>query len=103
MNFPVRIQHLTKRFRRSAAVDDLTLDIPEGAIFGMVGPNGAGKTTTLKVAMNILQPTTGTVEILGVDSRRISPRELAQIGYVSENQSLPDWMTLDYFLGYLKP
>jgi len=41
--------------------------------------------------------------VLGVDSRRLSPREFARIGYVSENQEMPDWMTVDYFLRYLRP
>ncbi|MBV9678970.1 MAG: ABC transporter ATP-binding protein, partial [Acidobacteriaceae bacterium] len=53
--------------------------------------------------MNILQPTSGHAAILGVDSRRLSPREFASIGYVSENQELPDGMTVSYFLNYLKP
>jgi ABC-2 type transport system ATP-binding protein len=103
MSEVIRAVDLSKRYRKVAALDGLNLDIPEGSVFGLVGPNGAGKTTAIKTLMNILRPDTGRAEVLGVDSRRIGPDELAQIGYVSENQELPDWMTIDYFLDYLKP
>jgi ABC-2 type transport system ATP-binding protein len=68
-----------------------------------MGPNGAGKTTALKTMMNILQPDGGRAEIFGVDSRRLDPAELARIGYISENQFMPKWMTIDYLLSYLRP
>jgi ABC-2 type transport system ATP-binding protein len=66
-------------------VQDLSFAVPEGRAFALIGANGAGKTTTIKVLMNILEPTRGSTNVLGVDSRKISPRELAKIGYVSEN------------------
>ena len=69
----------------------------------LVGPNGAGKTTCIKILMNLLRASSGHAEVLGHDSRRLSPQDFAQIGYVSENQELPEWMTLEYFLAYLKP
>ena len=100
MNFPISIHHISKTFHRSTVLEDLCLSVPEGSIYGLVGPNGAGKTTTIKLLMNILRPSAGRSEVLGVDSRRLSPRELAQIGYVSENQEMPDWMTVGYFLNY---
>ncbi len=103
MSDPILCTELSKQFRGVVAVDHLNLTVPEGAIFALVGVNGAGKTTTIKTLVNILRPSSGTAEILSVDSRRISPRELAQIGYVSENQELPEWMTVSYFLSYLKP
>src|SRR5580658_2185017 len=94
---------LSKRFRRMDALQGLTLEVPEGSIFALVGTNGAGKTTTIKTTMNILQPTSGHATVLGTDSRRMGPRDFARIGYVSENQEMPDWMTVGYFLDYLKP
>jgi len=103
MNYAIRTENLTRRFGRLTAIDSLDLQVPEGAICALVGPNGAGKTTTLKVLMNILPATHGRAEILGVQSTHLSPRTFAQIGYFSENQDLPDWMTLKYFLAYLKP
>jgi ABC-2 type transport system ATP-binding protein len=103
MSEVIRAVDLTKHYRKIAALDGLNLVIPEGSVFGLVGPNGAGKTTTIKTVMNILKPDSGHAEVLGVDSRRIGPAELARIGYVSENQEMPDWMTLAYLLAYLKP
>ena len=94
---------LSKKFRRTDAVDGLNLEIAEGSIFGFIGPNGAGKTTTIKTLMNIIKPTSGRAEVLGVDSRKLGPADFAQIGYVSESQQLPEWMTVEYFLAYLKP
>lgn len=103
MNNPIRTEGLCKNFRSVAALANLELAVPEGSIYALVGPNGAGKTTTLKVLMNILPPSHGRAEVLGVESRRLSARELAAIGYVSENQKMPYWMTVKYFLAYLKP
>jgi ABC-2 type transport system ATP-binding protein len=103
MRDPIRCVELSKKFRGVLAVDRLDLSVPEGAIYALVGTNGAGKTTTIKTLMNIFRPSGGSAEILGVDTRRISPRELSQIGYVSENQEMPEWMTVKYLLAYLKP
>jgi len=100
MSSAIRTYGLSKKFRRTAVLDGLYMDVPDGSIYGLVGPNGAGKTTTIKILMNIHEPTGGRSEVLGADSRRLSPREFAQIGYVSENQEMPDWMTVGYFLDY---
>jgi ABC-2 type transport system ATP-binding protein len=99
----LRTIDLTKRFRGTVAVDGLNLSVTEGSVFALIGANGAGKTTAIKVLMNIHQPTSGSAEALGTDSRKLSPREFQQIGYVSENQEMPEWMTVGYFLAYLKP
>jgi ABC-2 type transport system ATP-binding protein len=53
--------------------------------------------------MNILQSSEGTAEIFGRDSRKLSPQDFTQIGYVSENQQMPEWMSVEYFMNYLKP
>jgi ABC-2 type transport system ATP-binding protein len=79
------------------------LSVPQGSVFALLGANGAGKTTTLKVLMNLLPPTAGSAQVLGVDSRKLGEREFAQIGYVSENQQLPVWMTVRQFLDYCRP
>jgi ABC-2 type transport system ATP-binding protein len=99
----IRCEQLTKKYGRTEALHGLTLDVPAGSAFALLGPNGAGKSTAIKTIMNILRPTSGRAEVLGVDSRRLGPRELAQIGYVSENQQLPEWMTVAAFLAYCKP
>lgn len=99
----VRITELVKRFRGVRVLDGLNLAVPQGSVFGLAGPNGAGKTTTIKILMNILRPSSGHAAVLGVDSSALGPEALAQIGYVSENQELPEWMTVEYLLAYLKP
>lgn len=100
---PLVTRELTKRFRGTVAVNSVNLDVPLGSIYALVGPNGAGKTTLIKALMNIDPPTSGSAEVLGCNSRRLSPREFRQIGYVSENQQLPDWMTVGYLMRYLRP
>jgi ABC-2 type transport system ATP-binding protein len=92
---------LTKKFRGNVALDGLNLEVPEGSVYALIGANGAGKTTAIKILMNILRPTSGHVETLGLE--KLSPREFQQIGYVSENQEMPEWMTVGYFMAYLKP
>lgn len=103
MTFAIHTVGLTKRFRRVLAVDQLSVQIGEGSIYALVGPNGAGKTTTIKILMNILRASAGQAEILGIPSTRLAGRAFAQIGYVSENQELPEWMTVRAFLSYLRP
>jgi len=98
----IETQDLSKRFGRTRAVDGLTLAVPAGSIFAFLGANGAGKTTTIKMLMDIVHPSSGTATVLGVDSRRLGPGERAQIGYVSENQSLPGWMTAATFLRFCR-
>ena len=101
MNSVIRTIGLSKKFKGVPVLDGLDLEVPGGSIFGLVGANGAGKTTTIKVLMNIHSPTAGRSEVLDTDSRRLSPRQFAEIGYVSENQEMPEWMTVGYFLRYL--
>jgi len=103
MNNIIETHNLSRRFGHTEAVDNLTLEVPEGSIYAFLGPNGAGKTTTIKMLLNILAPTGGSASILGVDSRRIGPGELAFIGYVSENQKMPDWMTVGQLIDYCRP
>ena len=99
----LRAAGLSKSYGNVRVLDSLDFAIPEGSVFGLIGPNGAGKTTTIKIMMNILQPTAGHVEMLGIDSRQLGPDDLAKIGYVSENQEMPGWMTVSYLMSYLKP
>jgi ABC-2 type transport system ATP-binding protein len=98
----IRIESLWKKFGRFEALRGLSFDVPDGSAFAMIGANGAGKTTTIKVLMNILEPTRGSATLLGVNSRKISARELAQIGYVSENQGMPSRLTVEEYTSYLR-
>src|ERR1700686_1587754 len=99
----IQATELWKRFGNCDALKGLNLAVPEGSAFALIGANGAGKTTAIKTLMNIMEPSRGSVTVLGVDSRKISPRELAQIGYVSENQDMPARLTVEQFLTYLRP
>jgi ABC-2 type transport system ATP-binding protein len=99
----IQTRNLCCAFGRHEALRGLNLCVPEGSAFALIGANGAGKTTTIKVLMNLLQPSSGTASILGVDSRRLSPAVLAHIGYVSENQGLPGRLTVGQYLDYLRP
>jgi ABC-2 type transport system ATP-binding protein len=95
--------NLSRRFGRMEAVHELNLSVPAGSVFALLGSNGAGKTTTLKMLVNLLSPTSGYARVLGVDSRKLGEREFTQIGYVSENQQLPAWMTVRQLLDYCRP
>jgi len=99
----IQIHDLWKKFGRHEALRGLSFTVPKGSTYALIGANGAGKTTTIKVLMNILEPTRGRATVLGVDSRRISPRELNRIGYVSENQDMPERLTVGQYLDYLRP
>lgn len=98
----LKMQGLRKKYGSVDALADVTLDVLPGSVFALVGPNGAGKSTAIKIAMNFVSATAGVAEVLGVDSRKLGPRELSQIGYVAENRHLPEWMRVDSFLSYCK-
>lgn len=98
----IHTEQLTKRFGRITAVDCVDLDVAEGALYALVGQNGAGKTTTIKVLMNLISATQGSANVLGADSRNIRGKSYAQIGYVSENQEIPEWMKVGSLLEYLR-
>ncbi|SDU08382.1 ABC-2 type transport system ATP-binding protein [Verrucomicrobium sp. GAS474] len=99
----IETENLTRRYGKNDAVNGLTFHVPEGAIYAFLGPNGAGKTTTIQTLLNIQRPTSGIARVLGVPTTALGPKELAQIGYVSENQQLPESMTVDRFLAWCKP
>ena len=93
---------LRKSYGPTEAVRGLNLQVPAGSIYGFLGKNGAGKTTTIKLLLNLLRPTAGDAQILGRDVRHLGVAELGRIGYVSENQKLPEWMTTDQLLDYCR-
>src|SRR5215472_14604194 len=99
----IRVADLWKTFGRYDALRGLSFEVPEGSALALIGANGAGKTTTIKILMNIFKPSRGMATVLGVDSTAISPRELAQIGYVSENQEMPGRLAVGEYLDYLRP
>jgi ABC-2 type transport system ATP-binding protein len=84
MNAVIRAAGLGKRYRRRWALTDCTLDVPAGKVVGLVGPNGAGKTTLLSLAVGMLQPTTGSIEVLG-GRPADGPAQLARVGFVAQD------------------
>lgn len=98
----VDIQHLTKRFGKTVAVDDLTLAIPRGSTLGLLGPNGAGKSTTLRILMGMLRPTSGSIQVLGSETACAAPAIKQRIGYVPDANYMYRWMTVDRVIRYAR-
>jgi ABC-2 type transport system ATP-binding protein len=96
-------QNVERWFGKKPALVDVTFDVLPGTITALLGPNGAGKSTTLQVAMNLIAPSKGSARILGVDSRKLAPIQLQQIGYVAEGMAMPDWMTVGQFINWCRP
>jgi ABC-2 type transport system ATP-binding protein len=84
---------LGKAYRRTWALRDCTLAIPEGHVVGLVGPNGAGKTTLLQLAAGLLAPTRGTISVLG-DRPAAGPAQLARVGFVAQDTPVYARMTV---------
>lgn len=99
----IETKDLSHRYWRTDALRGLDLAVPTGSVFALLGANGAGKTTAIKVMMNLIRPSSGSIRVLGVDSHQLGEREFAQIGYVSENQKQPLWMTVRQLLDYCRP
>ncbi len=101
MQAALRIEDLTKHYKKGlrekiVALRGLSLEVHQGEILGLVGPNGAGKSTTIKIIMNLLFPTKGRVEIMGINAR--SPKAREHLGYLPENPSFYDHLTGEEFL-----
>jgi ABC-2 type transport system ATP-binding protein len=89
------VTHLTRRFGKFVAVDDLTFDVKEGEIFGFLGANGAGKSTTIRMLCGLLEPTSGSATVGGVDVRSDPEGVKRRIGYMSQRFSLYERLTVD--------
>lgn len=87
---PLQIAHLTKRYGDYLAVDDLSLEIQRGTVFGLLGRNGAGKSTTIACALGLITKTMGEIALFG---ERLEPRSFDRIAYVPEINCLDGWMT----------
>lgn len=100
MTSAIEVNDLAKSYGRTIALHPTSLSIPAGCIFALLGHNGAGKTTLLKMLMNILHPTSGTAQVLNRPATSLGGEDFTHVGYVSENQELPGWMTVADFLRY---
>ncbi len=90
----IAIDGLTKQFGAQKAVDGLSLSIPRGSIFSLIGENGAGKTTTIQVLLGLLAPSSGRVDVLGLNPAERGLDVRRRVGYVPEAPVLYDWMTV---------
>src|ERR1700761_6022070 len=99
----IRAENLVKRFHRHDALRGLNLSVPEGSAYALIGSNGAGKTTAIRILMNLVEATSGTATVMGVDSRAISTGELCRIGFVAGSMRRPEGLNVAQYLEYLRP
>jgi ABC-2 type transport system ATP-binding protein len=91
----INVDRLTKRFDDTAAVDNISFAVPAGTVAGLLGGNGAGKTTTISMLLGLLLPTSGTIEVLGVDMLRHRHRVLPRMNFSSPYVDLPHRLTVE--------
>src|SRR5437773_10310739 len=96
---------LTRAYNGLRAVDDLTLGVPKGSVFGFLGRNGAGKTTTVKMLSTVLRPTSGTARVGGFDVWQEALKVRAIIGVIGEGTELarPFWTPMEYLRFFSSP
>lgn len=93
MDLAITTVGLTRKFGPLTAVDNLSMDVPRGQIFGLMGPDGAGKTTTIRILVGVMEPTSGSADVAGVQLTRIHTiRE--RIGYMSQRFGLYEDLTV---------
>jgi len=102
----IEVLNLRKSYGTTVAVDDVSFQVQEGEIFGMVGPNGAGKTTTIECVEGLRQPDAGTIQVLGLDPQRDSYELRERIGVQLQESALPDrikvWEAMDLFASFYR-
>lgn len=99
----INIRNISKSYNKGAvkAVDNLSLQVKRGEIFGFLGPNGAGKTTTIKMIVGLLTPDEGSIEVKGFDNRTRTLEAKGNIGYVPDNPDLYDRLTGMEYLNFM--
>jgi ABC-2 type transport system ATP-binding protein len=96
------LQGVTRRFGATIALDNVSLRLPRGSVCGLIGANGSGKTTLIKHVLGLLRPQTGFVRVFDRDPVADPVGVLARIGYLSEENDLPPWMTVAELIRYTK-
>jgi beta-exotoxin I transport system ATP-binding protein len=84
---------VTKRYRGGGGVEDVTLEVPRGEVFGFLGPNGAGKTTTIRLLLDLIRPDAGRITMFGLDARRDSVAIRQRVGYLPGDLALYEGLT----------
>ena len=98
----VDIRRLTRQFGDKTALDEVSLIIPRGGVFGLIGGNGAGKTTLIKHILGLLRAQAGAVRVFGLDPVENPVGTLGRIGYLSEDRDLPNWMRVGELMRYTR-
>ncbi len=96
----IEIEHLTRTFRKKAALDDVSLSVPPSCVFGLLGENGAGKSTLIKHILGTLKAKSGSVRVFGENPVENAESVLARIGYLSEDREMPTWMRVHEVMRY---
>ncbi len=89
----IEVAQVSKRFDNHLALDDVSFTVPRGTVFALLGENGAGKTTTIKLLLGLEEPTSGKLDVLGMDCQREGDEIRRRVGYVPERPALYEWMT----------
>ncbi|WP_127530126.1 ABC transporter ATP-binding protein [Paenibacillus kobensis] len=100
MTSVLKVDRLTKMYGSKQALDGISFEVKEGSCFGLLGPNGAGKSTTMKIITSILEPTSGSAEVLGYDIRKQSAAIRQQVGYVPQEITLHNKLTAEQNLAF---
>lgn len=101
MSVPIiDITDLSKFYGKARGIENVSLEIGEGEIFGFIGPNGAGKSTTIRILMNMIFPTGGSARIMGMDVIRETKKIKSQVGYIPSDASAYSSMDVHEFLSY---
>jgi ABC-2 type transport system ATP-binding protein len=90
----IRLERVSKSYRREAALVDVSFDVPRGVVFALLGENGAGKTTAIRIMLGLTDAGAGRAEVLGLDCRTRGQDIRRAVGYVPERLTLYDWMTV---------
>ena len=96
----IRLADLTKRYGKFTAVDNISLHVPRGELFGLLGPNGAGKTTTMRMIAGILRPSSGSISVAGVDLLARPLAAKARLGFIPDRPFVYDKLTGGEFLRF---
>ncbi len=96
----IEVRKLSRHFKNSEALCDVDLDVPNGSVFGLIGLNGAGKTTLIHHLIGALKPQSGSVSVLGLDPVKEPVELLRRVGYMTEEDSLPSWMSVQEMIDF---
>ncbi|MCG6276822.1 ABC transporter ATP-binding protein [Vibrio vulnificus] len=101
VEYAIEAQNVVKKFGDFTAIDNITLNVPKGSIYGFLGPNGCGKSTTIRVLTGLLSPSEGNVDVLGLEIPKESEKLRLKIGYMTQKFSLYDDLTVEENLQFI--